>query len=90
MDTACPDAAKSGIDEIPEITLRNVSFQYGDQVILQDINYSFHAGCKYAVMGESGSGKTTLTKVCFLVILETFDMVRWSRNIFAWRTCIVI
>jgi ATP-binding cassette subfamily B protein len=63
MDTACPDAAKSSIDEIPEITLRNVSFQYGDQVILQDINYSFHAGCKYAVMGESGSGKTTLTKI---------------------------
>ncbi len=54
---------KSNIDEIPEITLHNVSFQYGDKVILQGINYSFHAGCKYAVMGESGSGKTTLTKI---------------------------
>ena len=63
MDTVCPDTAKSYIDEIPEITLHNVSFQYGDKVILQGINYSFHAGCKYAVMGESGSGKTTLTKI---------------------------
>lgn len=63
MDTACPDTTKSNIDEIPEITLHNVSFQYGNKVILQGINYSFHAGCKYAVMGESGSGKTTLTKI---------------------------
>ncbi len=34
-----------------------------DQVILQDINYSFHPGCKYAVVGECGSGKATLTKI---------------------------
>ena len=47
-----PNTEKSNIDEIPEITLHNVSFQYGDQVILQDINYSFHAGGKYAVMGS--------------------------------------
>ena len=63
VDTTYPDTVKSDIDEIPEITLHNVSFQYGNQVILQNKNYSFHAGCKYAVMGESGSGKTTLTKI---------------------------
>lgn len=63
VDSTYPDTAKSDIDEIPEITLHNVSFQYGDRVILQDKNYSFHGGCKYAVMGESGSGKTTLTKI---------------------------
>lgn len=30
MDTTYLDTAKSNIDKIPEITLHNVSFQYGD------------------------------------------------------------
>lgn len=31
--------------------------------MLQNKNYTFEAGGKYAIMGESGSGKTTLTKI---------------------------
>lgn len=54
---------KLEIEEIPTITLDGVSFRYDERMILQNKNYSFHAGGKYAIMGESGSGKTTLSKI---------------------------
>lgn len=54
---------KSTISEISEIKLENVSFQYDKRFILKNMNYTFCAGGKYAIMGESGSGKTTLTKI---------------------------
>lgn len=55
--------SKDTISVIPEIKLENVSFQYGDCPVLKNKNYTFHAGGKYAIMGESGSGKTTLAKI---------------------------
>ncbi len=79
MDTTYPDIVKSNIDEIPEITLHNVSFQYGDRIILQDKNYLFHAGCKYAVMGESGSGKTTLTKIILGLLPGYTGEIRYGK-----------
>ena len=43
------------------ITLKNVSFGYeANSNILHDINTSFVAGKKYAIIGASGSGKSTL------------------------------
>lgn len=53
----------SDISSIPEIKLEDVSFQYDDRPVLQNRNYTFRAGGKYAIMGESGSGKTTLIKI---------------------------
>lgn len=62
-DTNSSTSAKTDIRDIPSITLKDVSFQYGDRTVLQDKNYTFEAGGKYAIMGESGSGKTTLVKI---------------------------
>lgn len=54
---------KDTISAIPEIKLENVSFRYDDRPVLNNKNFTFCAGGKYAIMGESGSGKTTLTKI---------------------------
>ena len=70
--------AGKSIDEIPCISLQNLSFQYGERVVLQNKNYEFCAGCKYAIMGESGSGKTTLTKILMDVLQGYTGHVRYG------------
>lgn len=42
------------------IELKNVSFQYGEALILKDISLSFAKGGFYILMGPNGGGKTTL------------------------------
>lgn len=56
-------AGKQVLEPISEIEMQNLSFAYGDRVILDNRNFSFQAGEKYAICGESGSGKTTVTKL---------------------------
>ncbi len=42
------------------IELRNVTFSYGDTVILNNINLTVHKGKTVALVGSSGAGKSTL------------------------------
>lgn len=48
---------------IGEITIRNLSFQYEDWKIINDLSLSVRKGEKIAFVGESGSGKSTLVKI---------------------------
>ena len=43
-----------------QIEFRNVSFRYGEQWILRDINLTIPKGKTLAIVGQSGSGKSTL------------------------------
>ena len=43
-----------------QIEFRNVSFRYGEQWVLRDINLTIHKGKTIAIVGQSGSGKSTL------------------------------
>ena len=43
-----------------EIEFRNVSFRYGDNWVLRNINLTIHKGQTIALVGQSGSGKSTL------------------------------
>ncbi len=45
------------------ISIRNLYFSYGDQLVLEDINLDVNAGDFLAVLGPNGSGKTTLLKL---------------------------
>lgn len=42
------------------VALQNVSFQYGDEPVLQEINLTIAPGQMVALVGPSGSGKSTL------------------------------
>ncbi len=43
-----------------EILYKNVSFKYGEEPVLKNINLSVKKGATIAIVGESGSGKSTM------------------------------
>ena len=48
------------------ILFKNVKFRYDksqDNYIYNDLNIEFHAGKRYAIVGQSGAGKTTMMKL---------------------------
>lgn len=54
----------TGLEQINSaITVENLSFQYGERPILQDLSLQFQKGGKYAITGPSGCGKSTLLKL---------------------------
>lgn len=52
------------------IDIKNVSFSYGKQEILKDINLSIHVGDYLGIVGSNGAGKTTLLRI-ILGLLKT-------------------
>lgn len=49
--------------DVGEITIKNLSFQYEERMIIDDLSLSIKKGEKIAFVGESGSGKSTLVKI---------------------------
>ena len=63
-----PDVVEKSdaIDFVPEegrIAVENVTFSYGDKVVLSNINVEFLPNSITAIVGPTGSGKTTLAKL---------------------------
>ncbi len=68
------------VDTIPEIRLKDVSFQYGEHTVLDKKNFDFQANGKYAIMGESGSGKTTLAKIILGLLPDYTGNVLYGKS----------
>jgi len=45
------------------ISFKNVSFRYGEELILKEINLEVPCGTRLAIVGSSGAGKTTLVNL---------------------------
>lgn len=54
---------------MPNITIKNLSFLYGDKYALRSVNLQIKEGDFVNIIGESGGGKTTLLK-CLAGILS--------------------
>lgn len=52
-----------------EVMLKNVSFGYNNENVINNINISFNGYGKYVIVGESGSGKSTI----FNLLLRFYD-----------------
>ncbi|MGC8758290.1 MAG: ATP-binding cassette domain-containing protein, partial [Caldisericaceae bacterium] len=57
-----PDAIDFTV-EIGEIKVENVSFSYGDKIVLENVKIDFPPNSITAIVGPTGSGKTTLAKL---------------------------
>lgn len=54
-----------------EIELKNIKFQYGENIIFSDANAVFEKNKKYLIVGTSGQGKSTLLNLLRLNIEVT-------------------
>ena len=67
---------------MPEIiSLKNLSFNYGQTEILKDISLTVESGDFIGLAGPNGAGKTTLIKV----ILGLLPMTKGEVELFATR-----
>lgn len=72
-----PPAPRSG--SFPLIVER-LSKSYGDNLILNDINFTIHRGDKVAFVGKNGEGKTTLVK-CIMQQVEFAGELKLGHNV---------
>lgn len=55
----------------PVISLKNITYNYGGEPALTDINLKINTGEKIAILGANGSGKSTLLKIIDGLIFPT-------------------
>ncbi len=71
------------------IELRDVSFVYGDHVVLDDVSVEIPAGELTCLVGESGAGKTTIADLVIGLIKPTRGRVlidgTSARSSWTWR-----
>ncbi|MGE5499259.1 MAG: ABC-F family ATP-binding cassette domain-containing protein, partial [Syntrophothermus sp.] len=60
IDIRFPDPPQSGV--VP-IELKNISKAFGDNLVLDKVNFKVERGDKIAFVGPNGAGKSTLSKI---------------------------
>ncbi len=51
--------------ERPVVEMQDLTIQYGDTVIIRNLNWKIYAGERWALNGRNGSGKTTLFSLIY-------------------------
>ncbi|MCX7903337.1 MAG: ABC transporter ATP-binding protein [Caloramator sp.] len=57
------------------INIKNLSFSFGKEIILDDIGLEIKKGYFYSIIGPNGSGKTTLIKHISRIIMPPADTI---------------
>lgn len=66
---------------VDSLKFTDVSFGYGKECILSNINFEISSNCKLAIVGDTGSGKSTLAKlISGLYPISTGEVVYYYRN----------
>jgi len=53
------------------IELKDVSFSYGEELVIKDVNLQVHKGDYLGIIGPNGGGKSTLLKLMLGLLLPT-------------------
>lgn len=59
---------------------KHISKEFGDKVILNDINFEIELGKKIGIVGSNGAGKTTLADMITNTIKPTSGQLLWQYN----------
>ena len=60
------------------ITIQNLTMNYGNHIVLKNINMEFVEGKVYGIMGKNGAGKTSLFRC--IAGLETYEGIIYSSH----------
>ncbi len=63
-----------------QVTLHEAGKRYFRKWILKNLNLTFEASGKYAIVGRNGSGKTTLVKMLAGFLPPSAGSITWSGN----------
>lgn len=58
-----PEAVKPAVPDSFEVTMKNVSFGYGEAAVLHDVSLTLPQGSFTALVGPSGGGKSTVARL---------------------------
>ncbi len=72
------DGVRVNVDNVTAIRLSDVSFDYGRERVLQDVNLTVSKGETVCIVGGSGAGKSTLFKLLLGVYTPTDGEITWS------------
>ncbi len=59
-----------------DISVKHLSFRYGNHEVLKDINLNIYKGDYLAIIGPNGGGKTTFTKLLLGLLTPTEGEIR--------------
>ncbi len=68
------------VNSIETIEIRNVSFGYDRDIIIDNASITFEKGKKYVLLGESGCGKSTLLKLICRIYSEYSGQILVNNN----------
>jgi zinc transport system ATP-binding protein len=57
------------------VEIKNMSFSYGQEQVLKDINLNVHKGDYLGIIGPNGGGKTTLLKIMLRLLKPDFGTI---------------
>lgn len=63
-----------------EIVVENLNFSYGERSVLENANFRFEKGGKYALTGPSGCGKSTLLKLLLGWLPDYTGTIRFDQK----------
>lgn len=72
------EGVQVNVDNVAAIQLSGVSFDYGRERVLQDVNLTVSKGETVCIVGGSGAGKSTLFKLLLGVYTPTDGEIVWS------------